>query len=282
MFPVKPKQYCAYQPEKEYDQGINIKNNLYGFDNYKGLDGFNYVLENYSIHYKKKTNIAYKLIENEELILNKKPLEVNSDTSSLNILIDNREPTDNDIKFSLYKLNKQIVTFKQCKSKGYKKYSLIENQIPLSANVVSDKQLIQASTTDIEIDIREFDTNKTERATEYDLIKLLNEEVLQRHIFDCNYQAVKELIERFEDEEHLVTKLINTEDLRGINPLFLIIYLRECHKDDIDKKSALRDILLLLLNNKLHIRIRNEEKRTPLEEAIAYVSQYININIIGR
>ena len=272
MFPVKPKQYCAYQPEKEFDQGINIKNNLYGFDNYKGLDGFDYVLENYSIHYKKKTNIAYKLIENEELLL-RKPQEVNSDTSSLSFMINNAEPSDNEIKFSQYKLNKQIVTFKQCKPKGFKKYSLIENNnagvLPSS---VLKKHLIQAGSTDIEIDLREFDTNKTERATEYDLIKLLNEEVLQRHIFDCNYQAVKDLIEGFEDEEHLITKLINTEDLRGINPLFLIIYLREIYKNDIEKKAALKDIFLLLLRNKLHIRIRNEDKRTPLEEAIGYVS----------
>lgn len=95
---------------------------------------------------------------------------------------------------------------------------------------------------------------------------------LQKLLFDCNYEEISDLLLKLKFT-NLKSELINTTDFRNQYPIFLCIYLRENFRknDNIEKSNKMLEIFKLLLNNSGKIRIRNEERRTPLEEVIAYV-----------
>lgn len=52
--------------------------------------------------------------------------------------------------------------------------------------------------------------------------------------------------------------------------MFLCIYLREAKINEKKDRDTLLNIIKLLIHNNIKIRIRNLDKRTPLEEAISY------------
>jgi len=80
------------------------------------------------------------------------------------------------------------------------------------------------------------------------------------------------LIKNFDHNANYISKLLNTEDLRNIQPLFLLIYLRQSYRNTNDEKRAiLLNIIKLFVQYHVKIRIRNEEQRTPLEVAVSYV-----------
>lgn len=95
---------------------------------------------------------------------------------------------------------------------------------------------------------------------------------LPKLLFDCNYEEISDLLLKLKFT-NLKSELINTTDFRNQYPIFLCIYLRENFRknDNIEKSNKMLEIFKLLLNNSGKIRIRNEERRTPLEEVIAYV-----------
>ena len=94
--------------------------------------------------------------------------------------------------------------------------------------------------------------------------------MLSQLIFDADSTKVKEFLIPFEDNPEYLSKIINTEDQRGFAPLFLCIYLRESYKDQILLREAILEIIKILFYYGVKIRIRNEDGRTPLEEAVAY------------
>ena len=95
---------------------------------------------------------------------------------------------------------------------------------------------------------------------------------LQKLLFDCNYEEISDLLLKLKFP-NLKSELINTTDFRNQYPIFLCIYLSENFRknDNKEKSNKMLEIFKLLLNNNGKIRIRNEERRTPLEEVIAYV-----------
>lgn len=99
---------------------------------------------------------------------------------------------------------------------------------------------------------------------------------LQKLLFDCNYDLINELLQKLKFPS-LKGELINTQDFRNQYPIFLCIYLRENYRKikDVEKANKMLEIFKLLLNNNGKIRIRNEERRTPLEEVIAYVRFFL-------
>ncbi len=59
----------------------------------------------------------------------------------------------------------------------------------------------------------------------------------------------------------------------------MCIYLREALKNQpnkVQEKEILLKIIKILIKYNVRIRVRNEDKRTPLEEAVAYVSNLKN------
>lgn len=101
---------------------------------------------------------------------------------------------------------------------------------------------------------------------------------LQKLLFDCNYEEISELLQKLKFP-NLKGELINTTDFRNQYPIFLCIYIRENFRKigNIEKSNTMLEIFELLLNNNGKIRIRNEERRTPLEEVIAYVRSNLNL-----
>lgn len=98
---------------------------------------------------------------------------------------------------------------------------------------------------------------------------------ISKAIFDYDYEKISSLLAKFEHNPEYISRLINSEDCRKIQPIFLCIYLREALKDKPNKKQErenLLNIIKILIKYNVKIRVRNEDKRTPLEEAVAYVS----------
>lgn len=55
--------------------------------------------------------------------------------------------------------------------------------------------------------------------------------------------------------------------------MFLCIYVRENYKiNNKEKRKNVLEIVKRFIQHHVRIRIRNEDKRTPLEEAVTYVS----------
>lgn len=98
--------------------------------------------------------------------------------------------------------------------------------------------------------------------------------MISKIIFNCDYEEIEKLIKKFEYNSEFISKLINTEDCRKNTPLFLCIYLRESLKIEDKKRRDILNIIKLLIKYHVKIRIRNEDKRTPLEEAISNVINY--------
>lgn len=277
MFPVKSKINKLYQPyfsdmENLNDQGINNKINMNGLSNHKGLEGFDFIKETYSVYHHKRITLKFnKLHDNEEIVIQNKPLDYDSDISSLTGIDKSGKGKTRDVYDNL---NLNIGQSKQYKLKSRKTYSLKENPTPIMKP--KNEEANPSSSTEVEINLKEYDTNKSEKATELQLLNALKEGTLQKFIFDCDYDSIENLFLSF-DDEILLPRLINSEDVRGNAPLFLIIYLREIHKDNEVKRATYKKILELFLKYKVRIRIRNDEKRTPLEEAISYVSNYSKV-----
>eukprot|EP00340_Litonotus_pictus_P005555 CAMPEP_0170528098 /NCGR_PEP_ID=MMETSP0209-20121228/13590_1 /TAXON_ID=665100 ORGANISM="Litonotus pictus, Strain P1" /NCGR_SAMPLE_ID=MMETSP0209 /ASSEMBLY_ACC=CAM_ASM_000301 /LENGTH=581 /DNA_ID=CAMNT_0010819089 /DNA_START=373 /DNA_END=2115 /DNA_ORIENTATION=+ len=112
------------------------------------------------------------------------------------------------------------------------------------------------------------------RSLEIELVKAINDNTISKLIFNCDLGGIEELIKKMEKSPDLVSKVINTEDARNIQPLFLCIYLREAYRDkDEEKRKIYLEIIKLFIKYHVKIRIRNEDKRTPLEEAVSYNDQ---------
>lgn len=271
MFGLK-KSISYLQTNVEEKSGIRVNHIMTGFTSYRGVSEINFKLANYSVL--DSNLIENKAFVNEEHSYKLKKIAGFTSISSLH----NSEESRNIIKSSNYDKYKNLRVCHQVKSS---RYSLKEAEHNADLHNLKKSSIhklrIDALETnpEYEIDLKDFSTNKTERKTEREVIRLLNEEQLQRFIFDCDYENVVKLIAQFEGEVELIAKLINSEDSRGNYPLFLCIYLRETYKQDHERRSALLKIIEFLLSNGLKIRIRNDEKRTPLEEAISYVSMLL-------
>lgn len=278
------KTFSSIQLENEERSGINVADNMRSFSHYRGMTDLKYDSSNYSVHdnhISKQHSFAYKSNDNEEMLLSR-GINYHKDLkseSSYQIQLSNDELRKKmKSKFNISSTN--WVKLKECKQVKSTKFSLkeVNDESPVNfQEIVIPKN---HTTVEYEIDLKDFSTNKTEKLTEMEVMRLINDvilkyliiqETLQKFIFDCDYEAIASTISQFEYDPELVSKLINSEDLRGNHPLFLCIYLREIHKGNEAKREAILKIIQLFLANGLKIRIRNDEKRTPLEEAISYV-----------
>lgn len=291
MFPIKVNpnkiNFKVYQSDNENNQDYGIERvvNISSIHKYKGIIGLSFNKENYEISKKNTSPKIKRLFQNG--------------TNGNEQIYPNNYPTQHDSINSMSMISKDLIVLKNFnsevsnkKTKGNRLYSMkksakysLKEKKPEQETINSELNFINNDDQinfigndkdnnnkekDIFVDVRLFETNRTEKASEYEYLKIINEENFQKYIFDFNYHEIYNLLLKFEENQPLLSKLINGEDVRGNAPLFLIIYLREIFKNDKEKKEILKKILVLLLENKVLIRIRNDDKRTPLEEAISY------------
>lgn len=268
MFGLKKSITCL-QENIDENSGIRVNDIMAGFTTHCGVSEINFNSANYSVL---DCSLAQQKLMHED-----KSFRINK-IADFKSMSSNQNSEENIIPKTIKHDN--FKSRRLCREIKSSKYSLKESakDADQSINKESQRKSLKLSLESIvgnpeyEIDLKDFSTNKTEKITEREVILLLNEEYLQKLIFDCDDEGVKNLISQFDHEAELQSKLINSVDSRGNHPLFLCIYLRETYKQDNEKRSALMRIIQNFLSNGLKIRIRNDEKRTPLEEAISYVS----------
>lgn len=181
MFGIQ-KTFSSFQLETDERSGINVIDNMRSFSHYKGMTDLKFDSSNYSVHerHHSKYSFAFKSNENEELKLSRGLLKHNKDLkseTSSQIQLSNDE-LRKILNSKLNASNTNWVKLRECRQVKSTKFSLKETEDGnhvIQEEVTRPKRQCFEITPEYEIDLKDFSTNKTEKLTEMEVIRLINE-----------------------------------------------------------------------------------------------------------